>query len=375
MVKANAYGSGSASSPRSSRSTRGLRRRDRRRRRGAARIGRASEVIIVFTPLWRRVGTCSGARPRRRTRRPPDHRACANEGFIRRAISLSPRIDTGMNRRARVARAVSLASTPSATRHRRAFSRTFTRPISTTVASRTQDRAIQVLRSRRSAVDHDIRTPTTAPRRHASAEPLGCDSARDFVIRGAVAMPVTPEPVVRLPRARRGSALDRARRYRELWRDVHGAGGRERIATVAAGYADGYPRALSNKVHGGLERCRDASTRARDDGHDDVRCDRADCAIGDVVTLIGDGSDAAADGRRGRTRGPCHRTSCSRDSAARLERRFIEDAEWDRRAAIVVLDGVGIGAAPDARQLRRRGQRHARPRNRGTAGRRPSELT
>ncbi|MBA2686484.1 MAG: alanine racemase [Gemmatimonadaceae bacterium] len=67
------------------------------------------------------------------------------------------------------------------------------------------------------------------------------------------------------------------------------AGTRMRIATVAAGYADGYPRALSNRSSGLLngETVRITGRVTMDMTMFDVT--GADCKVGDVITLIGTG--------------------------------------------------------------------------------------
>ncbi len=65
------------------------------------------------------------------------------------------------------------------------------------------------------------------------------------------------------------------------------AGARMRIATVAAGYADGYPRALSNRSSGLLngETVRITGRVTMDMTMFDVT--GTDCKVGDVITLIG----------------------------------------------------------------------------------------
>ncbi len=62
-----------------------------------------------------------------------------------------------------------------------------------------------------------------------------------------------------------------------------------RVATISAGYADGYPRSLSNRDGSGPDwRSTLSSTRPGDDGPDDGRCKRsAGSQAGDEVVLIG----------------------------------------------------------------------------------------
>ena len=87
----------------------------------------------------------------------------------------------------------------------------------------------------------------------------------------------------------------------------------------------------------------------------------ADCSIGDVVTVIGDGSDAAPTVNAAAALAS-HVTvrAALGNSGSRLGATLSSSAEWLRRTAIIVLDGVGVGAAADASPVRRRGERHPR---------------
>ena len=124
--------------------------------------------------------------------------------------------------------------------------------------------------------------------------------------------------------------------------------GERRIATLAIGYADGYRRALGNRaqvlVHG--RRAPVVGVVTMDMTMIDVT--EVPCAVGDVVTLIGADGDERIDvadvARMGDLSPYEVLTGLARPAAASLP----GDERVTRRAAIIVLDGVGIGEAPDA---------------------------
>jgi alanine racemase len=70
------------------------------------------------------------------------------------------------------------------------------------------------------------------------------------------------------------------------------ADGPRRIATIAIGYADGYRRSVSNRAHVLLHGARVPVVGAVTMDMTMIDVTEAQCAIGDIATLIGaDGSD------------------------------------------------------------------------------------
>ena len=119
---------------------------------------------------------------------------------------------------------------------------------------------------------------------------------------------------------------------------------------MSLGYADGYPRALSNRgcAQLGVARVPVAGVVTMDMTMLDVT--NAACALGDVATLIGGDAATGSPSRRSRGRRTCRRTSCSPGCAiGSLACIALSGARRvSRRAIVIVLDGVGAGAAPDA---------------------------
>ena len=104
---------------------------------------------------------------------------------------------------------------------------------------------------------------------------------------------------------------------------------RERIATVAAGYADGYPRSCSNRAWGSLN-----GTRVSQRGFVTMDltmfdCTDVECEVGDVVTLIGAGVAGGPTVNELADVAGMSPYELLAGLGARLERRFIEGGEHE----------------------------------------------